>query len=111
MMIVGIPTDDGTAVSEHFGRSRHFLIARLENGKLVERTLVENPHNKESDDAVGHGRVLKMLTDNKVTKVICSNLGPRMVDNLESLKITVERCNYNSNIDQLLLDEATKSGN
>ncbi len=107
-MIIAIPTDDGFTVSEHFGRSRNFLIARIENGKVISKTLAENPHNKESDDQVGHGRVLKTLTDNGVRKVICSNLGPRMVDNLGSLKIAVERVQYSSNIEPILIEEASK---
>lgn len=106
-MIVGIPTDDGVTVCEHFGRSKYFLIAKVENGSLIEKNLLENPHNKEKDDQVGHGRVLKMLTDNEVRKVICSNLGPRMVDNLGSLKIAVERCNFDSNIEDLLKGEVS----
>jgi len=101
-MIVGIPTNDGLTVSEHFGRSKYFLVAKVENGSLIEKNLIENPHNKEKDDQVGHGMILKMLTDNKVGKVICTNLGPRMLDNLGSLKIEVERCNFDSKIEDLL---------
>lgn len=101
-MIVGIPTDDGTNVSNHFGRSRNFLIADLRDGKIVEKDFVENPHNKDSDEGAGHGRLLKMIVDNKVNKVICSNLNPRMQNNLESLKIVVERCDINSTIEDLL---------
>jgi predicted Fe-Mo cluster-binding NifX family protein len=104
-MIVGIPTDDGVTVSEHFGRSRSFLIAKIENGILTGRNLYENPHNKESDDKAGHGRVLKLLTDNKVNKVVCFNLNPRMQENLESLKIKVERSELNSRIDDILRKE------
>jgi predicted Fe-Mo cluster-binding NifX family protein len=101
-MIVGIPTDDGSIVSEHFGRSKYFLIANLEDGIIVSKRLVENPHNKESDDQAGHGRVLKMLVDNKVNKVVCFNLNPRMQDNLKSLKISVGKCAINSRIDEIL---------
>ncbi|MCL4333147.1 MAG: hypothetical protein M1290_06125 [Candidatus Thermoplasmatota archaeon] len=108
-MIVGIPTDDGVTVSEHFGRSRSFLIAKIEDGKVVSRNLYENPHNKESDDQVGHGRVLKLLTDNKVGKVVCFNLNPRMQGNLESLKIKVEKSGLNSRIDEILKEEAART--
>ena len=101
-MIVGIPTDDGVTVSEHFGRSRDFIIAKLENGNLIGKKLVENPHNKMTNEQAGHGSVLKMLTDNKVNKVICTHLNPRMEENLESLNITVEKCQMNSRIDDIL---------
>jgi predicted Fe-Mo cluster-binding NifX family protein len=101
-MIVGIPTDDGSIVSEHFGRSKYFLIANLEDGRVLSKKLVENPHNKESDDQAGHGRVLKMLVDNKVNEVVCFNLNPRMQDNLSSLKISVSKCSIRSRIDDIL---------
>ncbi len=107
--MVGIPTDDGSTVSEHFGRSKNFLIAKIENGKVISKILVENPHNRESDDQVGHGRVLKTLADNGVRKVICSNMGPRMVDNLGSLKIAVERVQYSSDIETILKQEVGRS--
>ncbi|MCL4450721.1 MAG: hypothetical protein M1386_05360 [Candidatus Thermoplasmatota archaeon] len=104
-MIIGIPTDDGVTVSEHFGRSKNFLIVGVENGKLLSRKIEDNPHNKESDDRAGHGRVLKLLTDNKVKKVICFNLNPRMEDNLTSLKIAIKRAGLNSTIDEILKEE------
>ncbi len=107
-MIVGIPTDDGVTVSEHFGRSRDFMIARLEDDNQIVKNLVENPHNKMTNEQAGHGSVLKMLTDNKVNKVICVHLNPRMEENLRSLKITVEMCRMNSRIDDILGDEQGK---
>ncbi len=108
-MITCIPTDDGVTVSDHFGRSKQFLIVKIEKGNLIEKNLIENPHNREKDELVGHGSVLKVLTDNKVTKVLCTNLGPRMLDNLGSLKIAVERIGQNSRIEDVLREEATKN--
>lgn len=88
-MIVAIPTDDGKRVSEHFGRSRYFLITDTEDASA--KKLVENPHEKEENEQSGHGKLLKMLMENKVNKVVCFNLNPRMEKNLNSLKITVEK--------------------
>jgi Uncharacterized conserved protein len=105
-LIIGIPTDDEVKVSEHFGRSKFFLIVKIESGKLIERRLHENPHNRESDDQMGHGKVLKLMTDNGVNKVICTNMGPRMVDNLVKLKIAIERCRPESSITEVLGIEA-----
>jgi predicted Fe-Mo cluster-binding NifX family protein len=107
-LIVAIPTDDGVTVSEHFGRSKNFLLVKVENGRLAEKRLAENPHNKESDDQTGHGKLLKMLTDNRVNKVICFNLNPRMESNLGSLRITVEKSKLNSTIDEVLRAEVNK---
>jgi predicted Fe-Mo cluster-binding NifX family protein len=90
-MIIGIPTDDGSVVSEHFGRSRYFAIIDREEGKETTHRLVENPHDKEASEQSGHGKLLKMLVENKVGKVICFNLNPRMQKNLEALKIKVEK--------------------
>ena len=104
-MIIGIPTDDGVTVSEHFGRSKNFIIVDIENGKQLFRKVEDNPHNKESDDRAGHGRVLKLLTDNKVKKVICYNLNPRMEDSLASLKISIKRIEPGSKIDEILKEE------
>jgi predicted Fe-Mo cluster-binding NifX family protein len=104
-LIIGIPTDDGVTVSEHFGRSKNFIIVDIENGKQLFRKVEDNPHNKESDDRAGHGRVLKLLTDNKVKKVICYNLNPKMEDNLASLKISIKRTELGSKIDAVLKEE------
>ncbi|MGC8645604.1 MAG: NifB/NifX family molybdenum-iron cluster-binding protein [Thermoplasmata archaeon] len=101
-MIVAIPTDDGVHVSDHFGRCRYFMVAEASNGKLQNSKLIENPHNKEESEGVGHGLVLKLLTDNKVRKVFCTNLGPRMEENLRSLKIEIERCPSGSQIASLV---------
>ncbi len=108
-MIVGIPTDDGVTVSEHFGRSKKFMLIRIENGRVAERKLVDNPHSENSDDQAGHGRLLKMFTDNKVERVICSNLNPRMERNLNSLKISVERVDMNTGIEEALKAEVHRN--
>ena len=99
-MIIGIPTDDGSVVSEHFGRSRYFAIIDREEGKETTHRLVENPHDKEASEQSGHGKLLKMLVENKVEKVICFNLNPRMQKNLESLKIEVEKVAEQTHIDR-----------
>jgi predicted Fe-Mo cluster-binding NifX family protein len=89
-MIVAVPTDDGKMVSEHFGRAKYFLIIDT-NSKST--NLVENPHEKEENEQSGHGKLLKMLVEKKVSKVICFNLNPRMEGNLNSLHMAVEKTN------------------
>ncbi len=101
-MIIGIPTDDGRAVSGHFGKSKYFAIIEVDKGIEKNRKIVENPHNKEENEQSGHGKLLKMLVDNKVNAVICVDLNPRMKDNLGSLKIEVNMCGYGQAIDDLV---------
>ncbi len=98
-MIIGVPTDDGKSVSEHFGRSKYFMIIDKEQGRETHHRLVENPHDKEENEQSGHGKLLKMLVENKVSKVVCFNLNPRMQKNLESLKIEVEKVEEGSRIE------------
>ncbi len=97
-MAIGIPTDDGKQVSGHFGRARYFLII---NGN--ERRLVENPHSSDESDQGGHGKLLKMLVQNKVTKVFCSDLNPKMEKDLSSLKIEVAKVPYGAQISSITL--------
>jgi predicted Fe-Mo cluster-binding NifX family protein len=101
-MIIGIPSDDGINVSEHFGRSERFLLAEVKGAQVLNKNFVDNPHNKEVNEQSGHGKLLKMLVDHNVNKVICFNLNPRMQKNLESLGITVERCGIDSKINRIL---------
>jgi predicted Fe-Mo cluster-binding NifX family protein len=102
-MIVGIPTDDGKHVSDHFGRSRYILVA--DTGKPGERNLVENPHQLAETEQGGHGMLLKMLREREVRRVICSNLNPRMQKNLESLGIQVVRCEASAEIESVIRDD------
>ncbi len=101
-MIIGTPTDDGRHVSEHFGRAKSFVIVDVQDGKIQKRTLIDNPHEKEQNEQSGHGKLLKMLVENKVGKVVCFNLNPKMEKNLGSLKIVVQRCGEAAEIDSLL---------
>jgi predicted Fe-Mo cluster-binding NifX family protein len=41
-MKIAMPTDDGTLISNHFGRSASFLIYEIENGKVIGREVRQN---------------------------------------------------------------------
>ncbi|MEM0128152.1 MAG: NifB/NifX family molybdenum-iron cluster-binding protein [Thermoplasmatales archaeon] len=101
-MIAAFPTDDQIHISDHFGRCKYFILADISSGKLEKKQLIENPHNSEEREGVGHGLVLKLLTDNKVNRVFCTNMGERMEDNLRSLHIDVQRCERGTSISDLL---------
>ena len=89
-MKIGFPTNDGKTISQHFGRSRSFLIYDTETGS---KEIVPNPHLNESNDTVGHAKLLKMLINKKVKKLIVFNMGMKMGDNLKQVGIGVEFTN------------------
>jgi predicted Fe-Mo cluster-binding NifX family protein len=68
-------TDDGTTISQHFGRAQYYLVATIENGQIVKRDLrnklghahfVNQPHPEEQPgqphgmDAASHNKHLQM---------------------------------------------------
>ena len=38
-MKIAVITDDGTTISQHFGRAPYYLVATVENGQIVKREL------------------------------------------------------------------------
>ncbi len=44
-MKIAAITDDGKTISQHFGRAAHYLVATVEDGKIV---------NREMRDKLGH---------------------------------------------------------
>ncbi len=86
-MRIGFPTNDGKTISQHFGRSKSFLIYDTESKS---RELVPNPHRNESNDVIGHAKLLKMLIANKVNKLVVFSMGMKMGDNLKQVGINVE---------------------
>ncbi|MEM0073270.1 MAG: NifB/NifX family molybdenum-iron cluster-binding protein [Thermoplasmatales archaeon] len=107
-MIIAVPTDDGIYVSEHFGRCKYFLIAEVSDA-VVRKELVENPHNKEEREGAGHGLVLKLLREKKVNLVFYTNIGGRMLDNLNSLHINAQVCDAGSKISDLINDQSPRN--
>ncbi|MCD6403942.1 MAG: NifB/NifX family molybdenum-iron cluster-binding protein [Nanoarchaeota archaeon] len=85
-MRVAFPTEDGRRISEHFGRSKYFLIYDTET---KEKKLVGNPHG-EGPNVVGHAKLLNLLLREEVSKVICWNIGVRMREDLKKVGIKVE---------------------
>jgi predicted Fe-Mo cluster-binding NifX family protein len=56
-------TDDGTTISQHFGRAPYYLVVTVENGKILDRELREklghaqfaNEHHPEEQPGQPHG--------------------------------------------------------
>jgi predicted Fe-Mo cluster-binding NifX family protein len=74
-MKIAAITDDGTTISQHFGRAQYYLVATVENGQIVNRELrnklghthfVDLPHPEEQPgqphgmDPVSHNKHLQM---------------------------------------------------
>ena len=56
-MKIAIPTDDGVTVSAHLGEARYMLVATIESGQLIDRTLRELGDSQQihlHDHAEGH---------------------------------------------------------
>jgi predicted Fe-Mo cluster-binding NifX family protein len=51
-MKIAAITDDGKTISQHFGRASHYLVATVENGKIVNRELREKlGHSQFANEA------------------------------------------------------------
>jgi predicted Fe-Mo cluster-binding NifX family protein len=74
-MKIAAITDDGNTISQHFGRAQYYLVATVENGKIISRDLREKlghaqfadqPHDEEvpgqphGRDAASHNKHLQM---------------------------------------------------
>lgn len=68
-MLIAISTD-GQRVAEHFGRCPSYTIVEIENGKTVEKQVVDNP---------GHspGNIPKFLKEKGVEQIVCGGMGMR----------------------------------
>lgn len=96
-MRVAVPTNDGTSISEHFGRSAAFLIFEIENGQITSRearpNAAQHSHAQGScGDGSGrhephsHAGILSSLSGCDV--VICAGMGSRAAEALKSGGIT-----------------------
>ena len=91
-MKIGIPTNDGTSISEHFGRSAAFLIFETENGQIKSRELKSNgekhshaqgacDHHSTEIKPHNHAGILAALEGCEL--VICAGMGRRAAEALQ----------------------------
>lgn len=72
---IAVITDEGTTISQHFGRAQYYLVVTVENGQIVNRELrhklghahfANQPHPEEQPgqphgmDAASHNKHLQM---------------------------------------------------
>jgi predicted Fe-Mo cluster-binding NifX family protein len=69
-MKIAIASDDGRTITDHFGRSRGFVICNIENGRVIGReyranvfTGHSNCHNETKGAADHHGSIFAALSD------------------------------------------------
>jgi predicted Fe-Mo cluster-binding NifX family protein len=83
-MRIAVPTNDGTSISEHFGRSAAFLIFETENGQIKSRGLKTNagehshPRGEHKDPLTGvhsHDHTGILTTLEGCEMVICAGMG------------------------------------
>lgn len=75
------------SVAELFGRCPYFVIAEIENGKIVKADAIKN-ENENQISGVGI-LVAKLLAENGVNAVIAKAIGPRAMDVLKQFNIEV----------------------
>ena len=96
-MRIAIPTNDGTSISEHFGRSAAFLIFEAENGQIKSREMKTNgaQHSHAQGNCTGgsagsaqhsHQGILSALDGCEI--VICAGMGQRAAEALKAGGVT-----------------------
>jgi predicted Fe-Mo cluster-binding NifX family protein len=91
-MRIAVPTNDGTSISEHFGRSAAFLIFETENGQIKSRRLKSNAgkhshargeHKDPSSGIHSHDDTGILTTLEGCETVICAGMGHRAAEALK----------------------------
>jgi len=92
-MKLAVASQDGVNISQHFGRSRYFLVFEVEDGRILNRSVRENVFtthaqgeckNGEDHHHAGHRdhvQVVAALQDCQA--VICRGMGRRAAEELE----------------------------
>ena len=98
-MRVAVVTDDGKTVSSHFGRATHFLVATVEDGKIIGRELREKvghgrfanephdaepsgrPHGMGPHAQARHGQMLEPIADCEA--LLCGGMGYGAYENVK----------------------------
>lgn len=87
-MRIGIASNDELSIAQHFGRTKGFVIAEIDNGKVVAKNFRRNTfsmHMQPGSHTHGehghsHGAILDALADCSV--VLARGMGRRIYDDL-----------------------------
>ncbi len=80
-MKIAIPYQDGM-VFPHFGRSEFFLIAEVEDGKVIAKNIIGNGGNS-------HGAIAAYLDGLETDIILCTGMGEPMQKRMEGFGIDV----------------------
>jgi predicted Fe-Mo cluster-binding NifX family protein len=96
-MKLAVPTQDGTSISGHFGRSKSFLVFEVEDHKIVGRSMRENTFTAHAkgecqgpehhEQPHGHSEIVEALRDCEA--VLCYGMGWRAAEALKEGGIQV----------------------
>ena len=92
-MKIGIASDDQLSIAQHFGRTRGFVIAEIEGGKITGKTYRENTfsmhmqggEHQHGQHGNSHAGILTALSD--CDAVLARGMGRRIYDDLRSASI------------------------
>jgi predicted Fe-Mo cluster-binding NifX family protein len=109
-MKIAVPSNDGVTLSEHFGRSKQFLVFEVDESKILSQEARANlphaPHGEGcSTGSAGahenhHGGMAALLHDCQV--VVCGGMGWRAAEALKSAGITCVIASGSGPADQLV---------
>jgi predicted Fe-Mo cluster-binding NifX family protein len=91
-MNIAVASADGVTVSEHFGRSRCFIVFNVAEGKIVSRQVRDNTYTAHAkgecddqhhhDQPHSHADIVAALRDCQV--VLCGGMGYRAAEDLKA---------------------------
>ncbi len=103
-MKIAAITEDGQTISQHFGRAPQYLVATVEDGKIVARELRDKlghahfqgePHEHEAEGTGGHGfgpesdnrhgRMAEAISDCEV--LLCRGMGMGAYESMKARNI------------------------
>ena len=100
---IAVITDDGTTISQHFGRAPYYMVVTVENGQITDRELREKlghgqfmhqPHNPQphgqghGQDPASHDKHVQManaIADCEA--VLCGGMGMGAYNSMRALGI------------------------
>jgi predicted Fe-Mo cluster-binding NifX family protein len=80
-MIIAMSVD-GDEVSMHFGRCEKYILYKIKNKEIVNKTEIQNPGHKPFF-------LPKFLADKNVDVLITGGIGPRAIDSFNELDIKI----------------------
>ncbi len=94
-MKIAVASDDGKFIASHFGRTRGFLVYTIEDGRVADKSYIENrfthhaqghhehghSHDHGHDHHHSHHGILEALSGARV--VISRGMGRRLLDDFE----------------------------